>query len=96
MTYGTLMVSSSPAFASAVASCGLDFVFIDTEHVPLDRGELAHMCFAYRALGLPPLVRSTAAAFELQPAICTTPGLTRSSPLTDGQYPRQMRSSPEL
>eukprot|EP00966_Prymnesium_polylepis_P021330 490519-Prymnesium_polylepis.1 len=57
VAYGTLMLSPLPAFASAVASTGVDFVFIDTEHVPLDRGNLAHMCFAYRSLGLPPLVR---------------------------------------
>jgi len=56
-TFGTLMVSPQPAFAAAVASTGVDFVFIDTEHIPLDRGLLEHMCFAYRQLGLPPLVR---------------------------------------
>ena len=55
--YGTLMVSPQPTFAAAVASTGVDFVFIDTEHVPMDRGELEHMCFAYKQLGLPPLVR---------------------------------------
>ena len=55
--YGTLMVSPLPTFAAAVASTGIDFVFIDTEHVPLDRGELERMCFAYKQLGLPPLVR---------------------------------------
>ena len=53
--YGTLMVSHLPTFAAAVASTGIDFVFIDTEHVPLDRGELERMCFAYKQLGLPPL-----------------------------------------
>jgi len=42
-----------------VASLGLDFVFIDTEHIPLDREKLAWMCQAYRAVGLPPIVRIT-------------------------------------
>ena len=37
--------------------CGLDFVFIDTEHIALDRAQLSWMCQTYSALGLPPLVR---------------------------------------
>ena len=57
VAYGTLMVSSHPAFTTAASGCGLDFVFVDTEHVPLDRDELAQMCQTYSALGLPPLVR---------------------------------------
>jgi 2-keto-3-deoxy-L-rhamnonate aldolase RhmA len=57
-TFGTCMLCPTVAFANAAASSGqLDFVFIDTEHVPLDRGPLSQMCLAYRALGLPPLVR---------------------------------------
>lgn len=55
--YGTLVVSPSPRFPQEVAKLGLDFVFLDTEHIPLDRAQLAWMCQTYRALGLPPLVR---------------------------------------
>lgn len=55
--YGTLIVSPSPHWLPVVAGLGLDFVFIDTEHIPLDREKLAWMCQAYRALGLPPIVR---------------------------------------
>jgi len=40
-----------------VAKLGLNFVFIDTEHIALDRAQLSWMCQTYRALGLPPLVR---------------------------------------
>jgi 4-hydroxy-2-oxoheptanedioate aldolase len=40
-----------------IAQVGLDFVFIDTEHVPIDRPGLAWMCRAYDALGLAPIVR---------------------------------------
>jgi 4-hydroxy-2-oxoheptanedioate aldolase len=40
-----------------VARCGLDFVFIDTEHIPIDRTELCWMCQTYSALGLAPIVR---------------------------------------
>jgi len=55
--YGTAILSSSPLWPSAVKSTGVDFVFIDTEHIPLDRTTLSQMCVAYKALGLPPLVR---------------------------------------
>jgi len=55
--YGTAIISSSPLWPPAVKQAGVDFVFIDTEHIPSDRVTLAQMCLAYRALGLPPLVR---------------------------------------
>ena len=54
---GTLIVSTSPRWPDAVRDAGLDFVFIDTEHVAIGRETLAWMCRAYAALGLPPLVR---------------------------------------
>jgi 4-hydroxy-2-oxoheptanedioate aldolase len=55
--FGTLIVSPSPRWPDVVRGCGLDFVFIDTEHIALDRAELSWMCQTYAALGLPPLVR---------------------------------------
>ncbi len=55
--YGTAVVSSFPLWPAAVQRTGVDFVFIDTEHTPLDRTTVAQMCLAYTALGLPPLVR---------------------------------------
>ncbi len=55
--YGTSIISSSPLWPRAVQRAGVDFVFLDTEHIPVDRVTLAHMCLAYGALGLPPLVR---------------------------------------
>jgi 2-keto-3-deoxy-L-rhamnonate aldolase RhmA len=57
--YGTLIVSPSPHYVPVVASLGLDFIFIDTEHIPIGREKLAWMCQAYRAVGLPPIVRIT-------------------------------------
>ncbi|MBM4001685.1 MAG: aldolase [Planctomycetes bacterium] len=36
---------------------GIDFVFIDSEHTPLDRGTLSWMCQAFSAMGIPPVVR---------------------------------------
>jgi 2-keto-3-deoxy-L-rhamnonate aldolase RhmA len=55
--YGTMITSVSPLWPPAVKRAGADFVFIDTEHTPIDRSDLAQMCLAYKALGLPPLVR---------------------------------------
>jgi 4-hydroxy-2-oxoheptanedioate aldolase len=56
-SFGTLIVSPSPRWPEVVTTCGLDFVFIDTEHIALDRAQLSWMCRTYAALGLPPLVR---------------------------------------
>jgi 4-hydroxy-2-oxoheptanedioate aldolase len=55
--YGTLIVSSSPRWVVPVKNLGLDFVFIDTEHIALDREKLSWMCHAYREAGLAPIVR---------------------------------------
>lgn len=55
--YCTLIVSTSPLWPKHVKSTGVDFVFIDTEHIPIDRTTLSWMCQTYRALGLPPMVR---------------------------------------
>lgn len=55
--YGTMIVSTSPHWPQAVKSTGADFVFIDTEHIAIDRTTLAWMCQTYRALGLAPIVR---------------------------------------
>jgi 4-hydroxy-2-oxoheptanedioate aldolase len=56
-SFGTLIVSPSPHWPEVVKTCGLDFVFLDTEHIALDRAPLSWMCQTYAALGLPPLVR---------------------------------------
>lgn len=55
--YGTLVASDSPDWPAHIARIGLDFVFIDTEHIALDRKALGWMCQTYSALGLPPIVR---------------------------------------
>lgn len=55
--FGTLIVSPSPRWPDAVKGSGIDFVFIDTEHIAIDREKLSWMCQVYGALGLPPLVR---------------------------------------
>ena len=55
--YGTLIVSPSPKWLEYVPKLGLDYVFIDLEHIPLDRQTVSWMCQAYASRGLPPLVR---------------------------------------
>lgn len=55
--YGTCITAHTPNWPQSVAACGLDFVFIDTEHIPINRAELSYMCRTYRALQLTSIVR---------------------------------------
>ncbi len=55
--FGTLVVSTSPKWPRALENSGIDFVFLDTEHVALDRAQLSWMCQTYSRMGLPPVVR---------------------------------------
>lgn len=55
--YGTCVTATSPSWPLAVAGAGVDFVFIDTEHIPLDRADLSRLCQLYTALGITPIVR---------------------------------------
>jgi 2-keto-3-deoxy-L-rhamnonate aldolase RhmA len=55
--YGTMIVSSSPFWPPLIKRTGVDFVFIDTEHVALDREMVSWMCRAYAALEIVPIVR---------------------------------------
>lgn len=57
--YGTLIVSTSPEWPPQIRDLGLDFVFIDLEHIAINRTTLSWMCRTYRALGLAPVVRIT-------------------------------------
>ena len=42
--YGTLITSTSPAWIRRFKTLGIDFVFIDTEHTPMDRSVLSLYC----------------------------------------------------
>lgn len=55
--YGTLIVSTSPRWLDIVKQLNMDFVFIDTEHIAVDRQQLSWMCHAYMGKGVVPLVR---------------------------------------
>lgn len=55
--YGTMIASTSPRWVPLLAGMPLDFVFIDTEHITIDREKLSWMCQAYGYAGLAPVVR---------------------------------------
>ena len=55
--YGMSVTAPTAFWPVALANAGLDFVFLDTEHVPEDRMALAWMCQTYHALGVAPIVR---------------------------------------
>ena len=55
--YGTLTVSDAARWPDMLASLGLDFIFIDTEHISIDRTALSWMCQVYAAHGMAPIVR---------------------------------------
>lgn len=57
--YGTMTVAPSPLWVSQIKRLNLDFIFIDTEHIPIDRAQISWMCQAYRAMNVAPLVRVT-------------------------------------
>lgn len=55
--FGTLVVSPAPELVPVVAGMGIDYVFIDTEHIAIDRRTLSWMCRAFSAAGVAPMVR---------------------------------------
>ena len=56
--YGTLVTGlTNPNMAAMQAGFSYDFIFICTEHMPLDRSEMAMMCEFYAAHGISPVVR---------------------------------------
>ena len=57
--FGTAILSPSCHWPKVVASTGLDFVFIDTEHTPLNRETVSNMCNIYKALNIAPIVRDS-------------------------------------
>lgn len=55
--FSSAVVGMSPQWPALARQTGIDFVFVDTEHIPLDRQTLGYLCQTYQALGLPPVVR---------------------------------------
>lgn len=54
---GSQVMSTSPMWLGEVSKMPLDFMFIDTEHIPMDREIVSWMCRAYSAIGVAPIVR---------------------------------------
>jgi len=55
--YSSLIVSPSPKWSLSVRRTGIDFTFIDTEHITIDSTTLSWMCRTYRQLDVPSVVR---------------------------------------
>lgn len=55
--YASAMVAPSSLWPSMLKKTGIDFVFIDSEHTPLDRESLSWLCHAFSANGIAPVVR---------------------------------------
>ena len=55
--YGTCFTSISPGWPMIFKKAGLDFAFVDTEHIALNRADMARMCQVMMAYGITPIVR---------------------------------------
>jgi len=55
--YGTAFTSVSPSWSVQLQQAGLDFVFLDTEHISLDRSDLSKLCQLFQAYRISPIVR---------------------------------------
>ena len=62
--YGTLIASPSPKWAAECPKAGLDFVFIDAEHMPMDPQARGWMLRCYRAMGIAPIVRIPSCSYQ--------------------------------
>ena len=55
--YGTCFTSVSPGWPAIFKKASLDFAFIDTEHIAIDRSAMSRMCLVMQAYGITPIVR---------------------------------------
>lgn len=55
--FGTFIKTPSPHATEILGAVGFDFLIIDAEHAPFDRGTLDHLLLAAKAAGIPALVR---------------------------------------
>ena len=55
--YGTCFTSTAPSWPLSLQKAGLDFVFIDNEHIAMNRADLAKLCQVIRSYGISPIVR---------------------------------------
>ncbi len=57
LIYGTGYTALTHAWASSLKKADLDFAFIDTEHISMNRAEMARTCELLKAIGIAPIVR---------------------------------------
>lgn len=55
--YSTAAIAVSNLWPDLLQQAGVDFVFVDSEHTPLDRSMLSSLCRSYRGVELPTVVR---------------------------------------
>jgi 2-keto-3-deoxy-L-rhamnonate aldolase RhmA len=55
--YGTAFTSIAPSWPVQLKNAGLDFVFIDTEHISMNRADMARLCQLFQAYNVTPVVR---------------------------------------
>ena len=55
--YGSAFTSIAPSWALSLKKAALDFVFIDNEHISMNRADLARLCQLFKAYGITPVVR---------------------------------------
>ena len=55
--FGTCLTQPSPLWSNIIRDIKLDFVFIDNEHQPFSRNEIANLCQIYTNAGIIPIVR---------------------------------------
>ncbi|HET7179336.1 MAG TPA: aldolase/citrate lyase family protein [Chryseosolibacter sp.] len=55
--YGTCFTVTSPSWPLSLQKAGLDFAFIDNEHISMNRADLARLCQVINSYGISPIVR---------------------------------------
>jgi 2-keto-3-deoxy-L-rhamnonate aldolase RhmA len=55
--YGTCVTSPNPIWVTGLKKIGIDFIFADTEHIPLDVTQVHSSARQHEALGIAPIVR---------------------------------------
>ncbi len=92
--YGTCIISTSPKWMQALKGVNFDFVFIDTEHIPIDSHQLGWMCHAYRGLGMAPIVRiPSPSPYEASRAIDTGAGGVIAPYIETAEQVKQLRGA---
>lgn len=55
--YGTAFTSIAPSWPAQLKNANLDFAFIDTEHISMNRADMARLCQLFAAYAITPIVR---------------------------------------